>query len=77
MLELNKCALDLILVLLSITSLLEWKSDLCELLVGSSSCTSLDRSGVTNLIGLVRPVLLRTAVNHVPLFLASIAHFVF
>ena len=49
-LNLDEGALDLILVLLSITNLLEWKSGLCGLLDRSYSSSSLDRSdrsGVT------------------------------
>ena len=54
--DLNKCALDFLLVLLSINGLLEWRSGLCGLLDRSSSSTGLDRSdqsGPTGLTGLV------------------------
>src|SRR6185312_15732799 len=67
-LKLDEGALDFIIILLSITSLLEWKSGLCGLLDGSCSSSGLDlfdRSGVT---GLVRPELLRTALDHMPFF---------
>ena len=43
-LNLDEGALDLILVLLSITNLLEWKSGLCGILDGSCSSSGLDRS---------------------------------
>ena len=43
-LKLDEGAFDLILVLLSITNLLEWKSGLCGLLDGSCSSSGLDRS---------------------------------
>ena len=80
MLNLDEGALDLILVLLSITNLLEWKSGLYGILFGSCSSSGLDqsdRSGVTSLTGLVRPELLRTSVNHMPHFLATKAHSIF
>ena len=54
-LKLDEGALDFIIILLSITSLLEWKSGLCGLLDGSCSSSGLDRSdrsGVTGLTGL-------------------------
>ena len=79
-LKLDEGAFDLILVLLSITNLLEWKSGLCGILDGSCSSSGLDRSDrsvVTGLTGLVRPALLRTAVSHVALFLASMALSIF
>ena len=79
-LKLDEGALDFIIILLSITSLLEWKSGLCGLLDGSCSSSALDRSdrsGVTGLTGLVRPELLRTAVGHMPLFPTSKAHSIF
>ena len=79
-LKLDKGALDLLLVLLSINLLLEWKSGLYGLLNKSCSTTGLDRSdrsSVTGLTGLVRPELLRTAVNHMPHFLATKAHSIF
>ena len=79
-LKLDEGALDFIIILLSITSLLEWKSGLCGLLDGSCSSYGLDRSdrsGVTSLTGLVRPELLRTSVNHMPHFLATKAHSIF
>ena len=78
--KLDKGALNLILVLLSITNLLEWKSGLCGLLDGSCSSSGLDRSDrseVTGLTSLVRPELLRTAVGHMPIFPASKAHSIF
>ena len=78
--KLDEGALDFILMILSITSLLEWKSGLCGLLDGSCSSSGLDRSdrsGVTGLTGLVRPELLRTEVSHMPLFPASKAHSIF
>ena len=71
MFKLDEGALDLILVLLNINLLLEWKSGLYGLLGGSSSNSGLDRSdrsGVTFLTGLVRLELLRSAMNHVPFF---------
>ena len=75
--DLNKCAFDLLLVLLIITRLFEWKSGLCRLLDGSSSNSGLDWSDRSGVTGLVRPELLRTAVNHVPIFPASKAHSIF
>ena len=79
-LKLDEGAFDLILMLLSITNLLEWKSGLCGLLDGSCNSSGLDRSdrsGVTSLTGLVRLELLRTTVDHVPLFPAPKAHSIF
>ena len=79
-LKLDEGAFDLILVLLSITNLLEWKSGLCGILDGSCSSSGLDqsdRSGVTGLTGLVRPEPLRTTLDHMPLFPASKAHSIF
>ena len=43
-LKLDEGALDFIIILMSITSLLEWKSGLCGLLDGSCSSSGLDRS---------------------------------
>ena len=76
-LNLDEGALDLILVLLSITNLLEWKSGLYGLLDGSCSSPGLDRSDRSGVTGLVRPELLRTALGHIPLFPASKAHSIF
>ena len=79
-LNLDEGALDLILVLLSITNLLEWKGGLCGIHDGSCSNSGLDRSdrsGVTGLTGLVRPELLRTALDHMPIFPASKTHSIF
>ena len=75
--KLDEGALDLILVLLNINLLLEWESELCGLLDGSCSTTGLDRSDRSGVTGLVRPELLRTSVNHMPLFPASKAHSIF
>ena len=78
--KLDEGALDFILMLLSITSLLEWKSGLCGVLDGSNSSTGLDRSDrsrVTGLTSMVSPKLLRTTVNHVSLFPAFKAQSIF
>ena len=78
--NLDEGALVLLLVLLSINGLLEWKSWLCGLLDGPYSTTGLyqsDRSGLTSLTGLVRPERLRIAVNHMPYFPTTKAQSVF
>ena len=80
MFKLDKGALDLNIWLLGINTLFWCKCASCGLLERSSSCISLDRSnrsGMTGLTGLVRPALLWTTVNHMPQFLASMAHSIF
>ena len=54
-LKLDEGGFDLILVLLSITNLLEWKSGLYGILDGSCSSSGLDRSDRSGVTGLVRP----------------------
>ena len=80
MFELDKGALDLPFGLLDINVPFLCKGASCGHLERPCSCTSLDRSnrsGMTGLTGLVRPELLWTTVNHMPQFLASMAHPIF
>ena len=77
MFELNKGALDLVLVVLGINRPFGCNSASCGHLGWSSSCIGLDQSDRSGMTDLVKPALLWTAVNHMPYFLASMAYSIF